>query len=244
MTSPLHGEHSDERDRPEEPADRLGALVRRILAQSVTTEQRLEQFFGERRRELDEHTARLEETVADLERRRELLRDARASVERLLRIGTSDLDARESDLARLVRELENREALLRDEEGELARRRGQLGAVELKRAAVDQRERALEAREAQVSAREAQLEERESTLGSEADQGAQTPSPMLLFIPGQAYRLVEIERAPLRKGDALELDSEQWVVARTGPSPLPGDRRRCAYLIPGVREASPSGGSS
>jgi len=244
VTSPMHREHSDDRDPPEEPADRLGALVRRILASSVTTEQRLEQFFGERRRELDEHTARLEETVADLERRHELLRDARASVERLLRIGTSDLDARESDLARLVRELEDREAHLREEEDELERRRGQLGAVELKRAAVDQRERALEAREAQASSREAQLEERESAVGSDAEHEAHTPSPMLLFVPGQAYRLVELERAPLRKGDALELDGEQWVVARTGPSPLPRDRRRCAYLVRGVPGASPSGGSS
>jgi septal ring factor EnvC (AmiA/AmiB activator) len=226
----MHREHSDERDPPEEPADRLGALVRRILASSVTTEQRLEQFFGERRRELDEHTARLEETVADLERRHELLRDARASVERLLRIGTSDLDARESDLARLVRELEEREALLCEEEGELARRRSQLGAVELKRAAIDQRERAIEAQEAQVSAREAQLEERESAVGSDAEEGAHTPSPLLLFVPGQTYRLVEIERAPLRRGDAVELDGIEYIVARTGPSPLPGDVRRCAYL--------------
>ena len=240
----MHREHSDERDPPEERADRLGALVRRILAHSVTAEERLERFFAERRRELAEHTARLEETVADLERREELLRDARASVERLLRVGTSDLDARESDLARLVRELEEREARLREEEDELARRRSQLGAVELKRAAVDQRERAFEAREAQASTREAQLEERERAVGSDAEDEAHTPTPLLLFVPGQAYRLVEIERVPLRRGDAFELDGEEYVVSRTGPSPLPSDSRRCAYLVPGDRGGSPPGGSS
>jgi hypothetical protein len=43
-------------------------------------------------------------------------------------------------------------------------------------------------------------------------------------------------------GDEIEIDGEQLQVARYGPSPLPGDRRRCVYLVRGRR--SPSDGSS
>jgi hypothetical protein len=30
-------------------------------------------------------------------------------------------------------------------------------------------------------------------------------------------------------GERIDLDGTQLVVAKLGPSPLPGDRRRCAY---------------
>jgi hypothetical protein len=42
----------------------------------------------------------------------------------------------------------------------------------------------------------------------------------------------------------VEVDEEEYLVARVGPSPLPGDDRRCAYLVLGPRLDSPSGGSS
>ena len=42
--------------------------------------------------------SRLRESIAELEHREELLRDSRASVERMLRMGTSDLEAREAEL--------------------------------------------------------------------------------------------------------------------------------------------------
>ncbi len=52
----------------------------------------------------------------------------------------------------------------------------------------------------------------------------------LLFVPGQAYRLVEVEPSALRRGATLELEDLTYVVARLGRAPLPGDSRRCAYL--------------
>jgi hypothetical protein len=244
VTSPSRREQHPDEGSPSSGPDRLGALFRRVLARGPTSEEQLEELMAERRRELEKYAARFDETVADLERREELIRDSRASVERLLRLGTTDLDARESDLVDLVRELSEREADLRAAEAELTRRRGELGAVELRRAALERREQALVAREEQISATEARLAERD-VISSSDDQPAETVTRVqLAFVPEGAYRLVELEHAELATGSALEVDGKQYVVARIGPSPLHGDRRRCAYLVQGVRGASSSGGSS
>lgn len=203
--------------------------MRRVLTPGPTPEERLEELLAERRRELDEHAARFDASIADLERREELLRDSRASVERMLRTRTSDLEARETELTDFLRDFTERESRLAHQEAELSQRRSELGAVELMRAALERRERAVAARE-----------ERLSELESQAATSATTPSPdvpisahpaELAFVPGLEYRLVEIERSALARGDALELEGERFVVARTGPSPLPSDRRRCAYLV-------------
>jgi DNA repair exonuclease SbcCD ATPase subunit len=223
----------NEEHRPHDEAEGFAALVHRILARGVTPEERLDQLLRERRRELEGHVARLEETAVDLERREGLLRDSRASLERLLRLGTSDLDSRELDLARLIGDLESRERRLREEEAELARRRGELGAVELKRASLEQRERALEEREEQVSEREAQLAGRDGVASADAvEPSAAESASLLAFVPGSRYRLVELEHAAVSAGDRLIVEDDEYVVARAGASPLPGDRRRCAYLVP------------
>lgn len=208
----------------EHDAGRLGGIVRRLRRTEPTPEERLSGVIEEHRRELEEQTRRFEETLADLERREQLLSDSRASVERVLRLGTQDLDAREADIARLVRDLTEREARLREQEEDLARRRSELGAVELKRLAVEQRERALEAREERAAAEEHQLDLASSPAAS---------APVsLAFAPGARYALVEIEPRALERGDTLVLDGAERVVARVGPPPLPGDSRRCAYLLP------------
>jgi hypothetical protein len=54
----------------------------------------------------------------------------------------------------------------------------------------------------------------------------------LAFLPGRRYELREIEPTEVVAGEALVLDGASYAVARVGPSPLPGDRRRCAYLLP------------
>ncbi len=116
----------------------------------MTPEERLAELVAHRREELVAHAARVEEVVVDLEQREGLVRDSRASVERLLRFGTADLEGRETDLVELSRRLDEREAQLQSQEDELARRRSELGAVELRRAAVEQREAALAARESRL----------------------------------------------------------------------------------------------
>ena len=232
MTSPDHGSHDDEQ---------RGGLVRRVLATGPTPEQRLDELLAQRRHELDEHAARLHESIAELERREELLRDSRASVERMLRLGTSELEARESELTSFVGELTEREAQLARSEDEVARRRQELGAVELKRASVEGRERAVAVKEEELAEREVALEERSVT--PRPGSGDATVEIELVFVPGARYRLVEIT-AELAPGGAFELEEEAFVVARIGRSPLPADPRRCAYLVRGPRRAGASDGSS
>jgi hypothetical protein len=213
--------------------------VRRILASDSDPEQRLEALLDERRNEIEEQAARLEGSVRDLERREQLLRDSRTSLERLLRLGTSDLESREAELVELLRDVTAREAQLRADEAELARRREELGAVELKRAALEARERALDEREGELAPRGV------AGTPAPAPEIANDPVPLLVFVPGPGYRLRELERLPLRAGETVILDDDEYVVARTGPSPLPGDTRRCSYLVRGPRGAPPpSGGNS
>lgn len=219
--------------------------VRRILAHARSPEEKLEQIVAEHRRELESQTARFEAAMQDLERREELLRDMRVSVDRLLRLGASDLTGREVELQELSREFLEREARLGGDEAEISRRRSELGAVELKREALEQRERALEHREAELAAREAQAEKDGPRGELEPSGSARASAPVeLLFVPGHAYRLVEIAPRPVDPGGSIELEGEPRIVLRVGSSPLPADARRCAYLEPGARGASASDGSS
>jgi len=225
MTSP-DSSHDDER---------RGGLVRRMLAAGPNPEERLEELLAQRRQELDAHAEQLHASIAELERREELLRDSRTSVERMLRLGTSDLEAREEELAEYLRELTRRDTELAQAEEELGQRRQELGAVELKRAAVERRERALDAREAELAERE----------GAVARLQPESEEVELAFVPGAAYVLVELDATSLSPGLELEVGDDVFVVTRIGRSPLPGDTRRCAYLTRGPRgRDDPSSGSS
>lgn len=211
--------------------------MRRVLSSGTNPEERLEELLAQRRHELDEHAEQLHASIAELERREELLRDSRASVERMLRLGTSDLEARETELTGYFRELSEREKVLAEEAEDLGRRRQELGAVELKRATLERRERAVEAREAEIAEREAAV----PTVRTRAE----SESIELAFVPGAGYVLVELEPVSLAPGLELDVAEETFVIARIGRSPLPGDRRRCAYLVRGVRGREPeSSGSS
>jgi chromosome segregation ATPase len=225
---------SADHDRPDE---RRG-IVRRVLSQGPDPEERIEELLAVRRRELEEHGQRLHESIAELERREELLRDSRASVERMLRLGTSELEAREAELTDYVRGLTQREAELARAEEDIARRRQELGAVELKRAAVEARERALEAREIELS-------ERERSLAEASGASEQARLVELAFVQGARYALVDLEPVELLAGSTFELAAEAFAVIRVGPSPLPNDPRRCAYLVRGLRDVddAPSGSS-
>ena len=44
------------------------------------------------------------------------------------------------------------------------------------------------------------------------------------------YRLLQRDGPPPGRGAVLELEAGSFVVLRLGPSPLPGDRRRCAFV--------------
>jgi hypothetical protein len=236
VTNPDRHDQAADRGSSPETTDGLGGLVRRVLTPGPSPEERLEQLLAERRRELDEHAARFDASIADLERREELLRDSRASVERMLRLRTSDLESRETELTDFLRDFTERESRLANDEADLARRRGELGAVELRRAAVERREREVSAREESVTEAASPLDGIDTAMSPEQPDAA--VSTQLAFVPGIDYRLVEIDHPGLFPGAAIELEGEEYLVARTGPSPLPDDRRRCAYLVRGVRDQS------
>jgi hypothetical protein len=232
MTTPGQNENEETRG---------GGLVRRVLNPGPSAEKRLEELLAKRRSELDEHAARLRESIAELERREELLRDSRASVERMLRLGTSDLEAREAELTDFLTGLTDRESALAAAEEDLARRRQELGAVELKRAAVERRERALDARETELEQRETELEERTASAPSLSSDPVVVE---LVFMPGERYRLVDVEPVELMRGYIFEVEGAQYAVARIARSPLPGDDRRCAYLVRGRDGLDEPAGSS
>jgi chromosome segregation ATPase len=219
-------------------------LARRVLAHASSPEEKLERMLAERSHELEEQAARFELAMEDLERREALLRDMRASVERMLRLGTTDLTEREAEIEQLNREVAERRDRLSAEEDELERRRGELGAVELKREAVEQRERALAAREERLEAQAAQVTQLASRAPERTDNAAAEQPVGLLFVPGTAYALVEVESRPLEPGAAVVHEGKSFVVARLGPAPFPGDPRTCAYLELVAPESSESAGSS
>jgi hypothetical protein len=221
-------------------------IARRVLAHASSPEEKLERLLAERSQELEEQAARFERAMEDLERREALLRDMRASVERMLRLGATDLTEREAELEQLNRQVAERRERLSAEEADLERRRGELGAVELKREAVEQRERTLAAREEQLEAREAAQVTALPTRASVPQPGdVDGDHPVgLLFVPGTAYSLVEVEPRPLAPGAAVVHEGKSFVVTRLGPAPFPGDRRACAYLERAAPESSDSDGSS
>src|SRR4029450_11060972 len=55
--------------------------------------------------------------------------------------------------------------------------------------------------------------------------------------PAPRYDLVDRGGGPPSVGSVVELDGQgKWVVNRISQSPLPQDRRPCAYLLPGASE--------
>jgi hypothetical protein len=53
----------------------------------------------------------------------------------------------------------------------------------------------------------------------------------LLFVwKTSGYELVEQDGEAPAVGSAVELEGQQFLVTKLGPSPLPGDKRACAYL--------------
>jgi hypothetical protein len=57
------------------------------------------------------------------------------------------------------------------------------------------------------------------------------PDGWLAFVHSpDGYRLLEQEGDPPVRNAIVELDGGVFTVLRLGPSPLPGDRRRCAFV--------------
>jgi hypothetical protein len=65
---------------------------------------------------------------------------------------------------------------------------------------------------------------------SEQNGGARRGHVLFAWSPS-GYLLRERDGDPPAVGTELEDDGRELVVTRIGPSPLPGDQRRCAFTI-------------
>ena len=232
--------------------------LRHLFTHSGQGESSVEALIAERGRELELRTEQLAATVADLQRREERARELRTAVEEMLRHGSAELDERHAHLNATAAQLAHREEAVAAAERDLAERRTEVGAVELRRAALERREAAiaeretalegiaatLHERERELAEREQQLAEREQQLESQLALAAAEKEPTRLetahvvFAGGDRYRIIEVEGPAPAPGSLIELDERSYVVRRLGASPLPGDTRRCAFAEPVTEHAT------
>jgi hypothetical protein len=68
----------------------------------------------------------------------------------------------------------------------------------------------------------------------QAQNDGQRQAHLLFVSKPTGYELVTREGEPPAVGSVVELDGQEgrWFVSRVSPSPLPQDRRPCAYLQP------------
>jgi hypothetical protein len=229
------------------PDDGIRHRLRALFA-ATDDEEAVEALIGERSREIEEQTARLQATIEGLERREEQAARLRAAVEEMLRHGSAELDARHTQLTALAAELRSREEAVRELEQDLAVRKQELGAVELRRAAVERREQAAGERETALEQAAATLRKRErEPAGAGRGHGrvTQEPEPTAhrLFLGSNPYRFVDRDGPPPAAHETVEVEGTVFVVTRVGLSPVPGDRRPCAYLEPARTPSPPAAGS-
>jgi len=217
--------------------DRLRALF------SATDDDALEARIEEKGREIEEHTDQLQATITDLERREARTAQLRSAVEEMLRRGSSELDERHAALSQLSLDLASREERIRADEREIAVRKQELGAVELRRAAVERREGLASEREAEVESIAADLDGRERAFAEQREEATGTLVPLsavpaglppfdgsLLFLRSRTgYRLLDRPGAVFPVESDVEIDGSEYVVVRVGRSPLVGDRRAWTY---------------
>ncbi len=210
----------------------------------------IEARIEEKGLEIEEHADQLQATIGDLERREERTGQLRTAVEEMLRKGSAELDERHAGLTRLSLELAAREEAVRAAERDIAVRKQELGAVELRRAAVERREGLAAEREAELEQRAADLNDREETLGESkkgnaaalialpaADADAAGFEGNVVFVTDAGYSMVDRPGPAMPVGSVIEISGSSYAVVRAGRSPLPGDRRRYTYVEPlGVAE--------
>ena len=136
-------------------------------------EDAVEALIVERGREIEERTLELQDTIADLERREEQTGRLRSAVEEMLRHGSAELDERHAELAALAAELRTRDEQVRAAERDIAVRKQELGAVELRRAAVERREAAVAERDTTLARIASELTMREEQLAAAEERRAE-----------------------------------------------------------------------
>jgi uncharacterized phage infection (PIP) family protein YhgE len=161
------------------------------------------------------HAAGLEESLRTLTAERDAavalaaeLEPEVASLRERIRDAGTPAEGSAADVADLRRQLAARERRLAENVGEIAK--------------MNREHRAL----LQLVERQFQLEDTTTSMPE-----PKTEAAHVLFVPAASgYTLVERDGIAPDAGDIVEVDGGRYVVRRHGPSPLPGPRRRCAYL--------------
>ncbi len=236
-----------ERDWEHWPGRKVGddGIRHRLRALfAATDDPELEARIEEKGREIEEHTDQLQTTISDLERREARTGQLRTAVEEMLRQGSAELDERHAALTQLSLDLAAREEKIRADERDIAVRKQELGAVELRRAAVERREAGASERESELDHIASDLERREREA---AEQQAETRTTVValsrgpsspfsfdgsvLLLGGLAgYRMIERPGVVIPAGTMIEIEGTAYVVTRLGRSPLVGDHRCWTYV--------------
>jgi len=248
-------ELAQKRDAAEAHAQALAADLAQLREQSGSLQAELEELrsrpaedelqeLAQKRDDAEAHAQTLETDLAQL---REQAGGLQAELEELRSRPAEDLSAelqalaaeRDAAVARAA-ELEPEVAALRERirdagtpaagsAADVADLRHQLAARE-RRLAESVGEIAKMSREhralLQLVERQFQLEDTTTSMPEPRSEAAH-----VLFVPAASgYTLVERDGIAPEAGDVVEVDGGRYVVRRHGPSPLPGPRRRCAYL--------------
>lgn len=132
----------------------------------------------------------------------------------------AERDARAGDIESFARKIANAEAAVARTQARLEGREAELGALKIEAA---DRSRELDFLRSRLAAIEAAPV---APTPAPADDG-----PHVLFVPRNGgYELVERDGPPPARGEIVEADA-RYVVAKVGPSPRPGERRTCVYLV-------------
>jgi chromosome segregation ATPase len=138
-----------------------------------------------------------------------------ASLEQEQQALRTGIDDRERRLAEADAQLSHARAVLAERELELERERAATRRAELEIAAWRRRSESASAN----------VEHAVSVADAPAGH-------VRLLALADGYRMSVSEDPCPRRGDHVAVDEKPFVVVRTGRSPLPGDQRRCAFLVP------------
>lgn len=227
----------------EERRRELGAveLRRAAVERRETAAQERENELEPAAAELAQRARKLEVAAAEIDLR---LAQAR-ELEQALSAEREMLDVRQATLGEAVGELEARVRHLTAAEAALAERERRVADLEERARELRRQEADLEAHKARLSEHHEAIEagrgelaravaavSGELRLPGKAQQAAAEQSSHLLLVPGDRYQLEEAPGPAPDPGTVLQLGETTFAVMRVGPSPFPGDSRRCAYLEP------------
>ena len=221
---------------------RADAILSEQAARVLTLEQETEVMRAqvvERERAYAEIDTRLAEANARVEEYAGALADAEARA-RAAEPAQQQLEAltaeREHLLATIRDEREHARLQAEEASASLSSAEARL-AKESTRATALQRElmsfgSALAERVGRLAELEAELAEGGTRVERERSVPVQVRTGHVCFVlVAGGYKLIDVDAAPARPGELVELEGKRFVAARIGRSPIPGDTRPCVYLL-------------